>query len=94
MNKTSEPELCRRSILRGLVLAAFGTVTIAMTNGGNRAAAAEGKATQKAVEYHEKAEGSANCSNCKYFKPPTACNIVEGDIAPTGWCNKYDKKPD
>jgi hypothetical protein len=59
---------------------------------GNPAAAAEAKATQKAVEYRDQATGSAQCDNCKYFKPPSSCYVVEGTIAPTGWCDMYAKK--
>jgi hypothetical protein len=84
----------RRSILRSLVFAALGTVVLRTTVSGRRVAAAEAKATQQAVEYHDPATGSARCSNCKYFKPPSTCYVVEGDIAPTGWCNKYAKKPE
>jgi hypothetical protein len=62
--------------------------------GENRVDAAETKATQSAVEYHNPATGSAHCDNCKYFKPPSSCYVVEGDIAPTGWCDKYAKKSD
>jgi hypothetical protein len=79
--------LPRRSIVRGFLLTAFGAGLLRMTLSGQ--AAAESKASQKAVEYHDPATGSARCDNCKYFKPPASCHVVDGTIAPTGWCNKY-----
>lgn len=79
---------CRRSILRSLLFTVFGVVTFRLTT-ENRAIAAETKATQQAVDYRDKAEGASHCDNCKYFKPPSSCYIVEGSIAPTGWCSKY-----
>ena len=85
-------EFCRRSVLQSLVLTVFGAVMLRLTMSGDRVAAAETKATQKAVEYHDPATGSARCGNCKYFKPPSSCYVVEGDIAPTAWCNMYAKK--
>ncbi len=81
--------LCRRSFLRNFIFGAFGLSALAMTARRNAAAAAERKATQDSVDYRAAAQGASVCSNCKYFQSPSSCLIVEGAIAPGGWCNKY-----
>ena len=80
---------CRRSLLRSFLLVVFGIATTGMNMSGGRLAAAEGKATKESVDYRDTAQGPSLCGNCKYFKKPSSCSIVEGDIAPTGWCSKY-----
>ncbi len=92
MDKTSQiraAAFCRRSFLHGLVLVASGLATLGVMTPANRLAAAECKATQQSVDYREAAKGASVCSNCKYFQAPSSCYIVEGTIAPGGWCNKY-----
>lgn len=91
---TESPKLqsagfCRRSLLRSLLLVVVASAMIAMNMTGGRAAAAERKATKDSVDYRDAAQGPSLCGNCKYFTQPSSCSIVEGDIAPGGWCSKY-----
>ena len=33
------------------------------------------------------------CDGCNFFVAPNSCKMVDGDIAPTGWCSLWVKKP-
>jgi hypothetical protein len=50
---------------------------------------AETKVAQKLVGYQSKPVGTAQCNNCKHYEAPSSCKVVEGNIAPTGWCRLY-----
>ncbi|MDR3435039.1 hypothetical protein [Telmatospirillum sp.] len=90
MTSPNQPaRLCRRAFLRNLAFTAAG---LGVTVSGHSVAAADRRATQKAVDYRDKAQGLSTCDSCKYFQPPSACSIVEGTIAAAGWCSKYAKK--
>jgi hypothetical protein len=52
-------------------------------------AAASTKLSQKAAHYQATPKGSARCDNCNQFQAPGACKVVDGDIAPAGWCTLY-----
>jgi hypothetical protein len=93
--KIRSAELSRRSILRNLAFTtAGGAALLGTTLSGNRVAAAQTKATQKAVGYQDTPKGAQRCDNCKQFEPPSSCKVVEGNnIEPAGWCKVYVKKP-
>jgi hypothetical protein len=91
--KIRSAELSRRSILRNLAFTASGAAMLGTTASGNRLAAAQTKATQKAVGYQDTPKGAQRCDNCAQFEPPSSCKTVEGQIAPAGWCKVYVKKP-
>jgi hypothetical protein len=61
--------------------------------GAIRAVAAPAKVSQKAVAYQDTPKGAQRCDNRTQFEAPSSCKVVEGDIAPTGWCKVYVKKP-
>lgn len=86
-------ELSRRSMLRNLALTAGSAAVLAAAATRPRAAAAQTKATQKAVAYQDSPKGALRCDNCKQFEPPSSCKVVDGTIAPSGWCKVYIKKP-
>ena len=56
------------------------------------------KASKAAMMYQDKPHASQRCDNCIHFAPgktPTAdgtCAVVEGNIAPQGWCIAYAPK--
>jgi hypothetical protein len=85
--------LSRRSILRKLAISAGGAAVLATTVAGSRDAAAQTKATQKAVGYQDTPHGAQRCDNCLQFQPPSSCKTVQGTVAPAGWCKVYVKKP-
>lgn len=85
-------ELSRRALLRNLALTAGGAAMLGATTSGNRAAA-QTKVAQKSVAYQDKPKGEQRCDNCMQFEAPSSCKVVEGTIAPSGWCGLYVKKP-
>jgi hypothetical protein len=91
--KARSAEPSRRSILRNLAFIAGGAAIISTTASGIREAAAQTKMTQQAVGYQDTPKGAERCDNCAQFEPPSSCKVVEGKIAPAGWCKVYVKKP-
>jgi hypothetical protein len=85
-------QLSRRSLLRNAAFAAGGAAILGTTV-GPRSADAATKATQKAVAYQDTPKDAQRCDNCLHFEPASSCKIVEGTIAPAGWCKVYAKKP-
>ena len=85
--------LSRRAILRNLAIGAGGAALLAATVAESRDAAAQSKATQKAVGYQDTPHGAQRCDNCRQFEPPSGCKTVEGKIAAAGWCKIYVKQP-
>jgi hypothetical protein len=92
--KIQPVELSRRTILRNFAFtAAAGVATLSATAIGTRQAAAQSKASQKAVGYQDTPKGAQQCDNCRQFAAPTSCKVVEGTIAAAGWCKMYVKAP-
>lgn len=84
----------RRSVMRNFALVTTGGVAVFGTSViGVRVAAAQAKASQTAVGYQNTPKGAQQCDNCTQFAAPSSCKVVEGDIAPAGWCKMYVKKP-
>jgi hypothetical protein len=84
----------RRSILKSFTLAgAGGALVMGVDVIGIRLAAAQTKASQKAVGYQGTPKGAQQCDNCRQFAAPASCKVVAGDIAAAGWCKMYVKKP-
>jgi anaerobic selenocysteine-containing dehydrogenase len=50
------------------------------------------KMSPKAMSYRPTPNGSQRCDNCANFQPPSTCKVVDGAIAPTGWCILYRAK--
>ncbi len=44
------------------------------------------------MKYQDKPDGDKQCSNCLHFQPPSGCAIVEGTVAPQGYCIAWVKK--
>ena len=87
-------EHSRRTLLRTLTLAAVGGVAMLGANViGTRQAAAQAKASQKAVGYQDTPKGAQQCDNCRQWQAPASCKVVEGTIAAAGWCKMYVKAP-
>jgi hypothetical protein len=91
--KTRSEVPSRRSILRNFALCAGGAAILSTAVGKSRDAAAQGKMAQQLVGYQDTPRGPDRCDNCIQFQPPSLCKVVEGTIAPSGWCKLYVKKP-
>ncbi len=51
---------------------------------------AQTKASQQEAEYQPVPKNGLSCRICTLFRPPRACLVVAGDIAPQGWCKFFD----
>jgi hypothetical protein len=80
--------MSRRALLRGAAVLAGTSLTATM--GGS--AFAQQKASKEAMKYQDKPNGDKQCSNCLHFQPPAGCAIVEGTVAPQGYCIAWVKK--
>jgi hypothetical protein len=59
---------------------------------GATPAVASNKMSQKAMSYRPSPNGNQRCDNCANWQPPNACKLIDGTIAPTGWCILYRPK--
>lgn len=75
----------RRGVLGGGVAVLAAAITA-------RSAAADEKMAQSVVQYQATPNDGAKCSDCVNFVAPDGCKIVEGKIAPTGWCVAFAPK--
>lgn len=82
-------QVSRRDFL--FVAAAGGGAVVGATLLPARASAAT-KMPQKAVSYQATPKGKARCDNCSLFEGPSACKLVDGPIAASGWCVLYKVK--
>jgi hypothetical protein len=55
-------------------------------------AAASNKMSPRAMSYRPSPNGSQRCDNCANWQPPGSCKLVDGPIAPAGWCILYRPK--
>jgi len=55
-------------------------------------ATAEAKMAPTAVKYQDTPKDGKQCDACNFFVAPDACKMVDGKIAPTGWCALWVKK--
>ena len=81
--KTCQKGVSRRTVL----LAAAGAVPVLalMTS------VAEAKMAPAAVKYQTTPKDGHQCDGCNFFVAPNSCKMVDGDIAPTGWCTLWVK---
>ncbi|MEP7187341.1 MAG: high-potential iron-sulfur protein [Rhodanobacter sp.] len=89
----------RRTLLRnGITLAAVGAVAATGLLKTSPARAQAAKVSQAVAMYQPKPHGADQCDNCIHFIPgktPTdagTCKVVEGSVAPAGWCVMYARK--
>lgn len=82
----------RRAFLSGIITlpALAGLLTAA-------ASADASKASKAAMHYQDTPNGNSQCSGCKYFvagqsASAGSCQIVDGAIAPTGYCMAFTAK--
>ena len=48
--------------------------------------------SQEEARYGLAKPGGDRCEECKWFRPPRACEIVEGRISPGGWSKVFHRK--
>jgi hypothetical protein len=86
MHETNEkPGVNRRTVI---IAAASAAPLLALAS-----REAQAKLAPAAVKYQTTPKDGHQCDGCIQFVAPNACKLVEGDIAPTGWCLLWVKKP-
>ena len=73
---------------RTVLLAAAGAAPLLALAGGQ----AEAKIAEAAVHYQATPKDDRQCDGCNFFIAPNSCKMVDGEIAPTGWCALWVKK--
>jgi High potential iron-sulfur protein len=84
MQSKKLPKLTRRALLQ----VTSGAVSILGLSARSAKAA---KVSKAAVAYQDSPKGDQNCASCRLFTAPNACEQVEGDISPNGWCRIWSK---
>lgn len=85
----------RRVVLRGALAVGCGLFLPLVSLGQANAASDDPpkKMSQATVHYQAQPKGDQKCSGCANFIAGTkSCKLVDGQIAPEGWCNVWAKK--
>ena len=93
MTKTSHIQpnaLSRRTIVLHSLAGAAGAG--ALFGRARDAHAAKFPPTSPVVAYQDSPKDSHQCDGCIQWRPPNACQVVDGTISPTGWCKLWAKK--
>ncbi|HEY2476004.1 MAG TPA: hypothetical protein VGI19_14535 [Candidatus Cybelea sp.] len=83
----------RRAFLEGLIILPALAVLLPAT-----AAADSSKASKSAMHYQSSPNGTMQCSGCKFFIPGAdaksdgTCQVVDGSISPSGYCQAFSAK--
>lgn len=81
--------LSRRGMLgRGIVLGLMGALGVS-----GRQALAAAKMGKQDAGYRDSPRGGMRCDRCVQFQPPESCNVVQGEISPSGSCYLFAPKP-
>jgi hypothetical protein len=75
--------LTRRGVLRAALLAVAVDTAV-------REASAQPKVSKAEAEYQDQPKNGLACAACTLFRPPRSCQVVQGDISPSGWCKFFD----
>jgi len=81
--------ISRRVVLTGTALA-FGAVASGVAATHTRA---QQKVSQADAKYQAQPKDGQQCDGCVQFQAPNACKLVDGNIAPAGWCQLFAAKP-
>lgn len=85
-DQSKQARFTRRTVL---IAAAGAAPLLALGATGANAA----KLAQSAVKYQASPKDGKQCDGCKLFVAPNSCKSVAGEIAPSGWCALWVKKP-
>jgi hypothetical protein len=81
--------ISRRVVLTGTALALGAVATAAAATH----ARAQQKVSQADAKYQAQPKDGQQCDACVQFQAPNACKLVDGNIAPAGWCQLFAAKP-
>ncbi len=75
-----------------LNIAAVGGGAVLAAGLTSSASAAPKKFSQQQAHYQPIPKSGQRCQSCALWQPPTACQQVDGQISPAGWCILYQPK--
>jgi len=79
----------RRRVIGSALVGGIGaSVVVARANSQN----APAKESKSVAQYQAKPHNGHLCALCSYFIAPSSCQLVAGDIIPTGWCVHFQPK--
>lgn len=93
MTKQEKPasrSVSRRDFLN--IAAVGGGALVAVSLGSPASSAEPKKFSQKQAQYQTTPKSGQRCQNCALWQPPTACQKVDGQVSPAGWCILYVPK--
>ena len=66
---------------------------IALSSGGGLLgrARAQAKVPKETAHYQDTPKDGMICADCRNFRPPNECQLVEGTISTDGWCVFYSE---
>jgi len=89
-NKGCGTTVSRRDFLNIAAVGSGALIAVGMT--GSASAAPKKKFTQQQAHYQPVPKSGQRCQNCALWQSPTACQVVEGQVSPAGWCILYQAK--
>jgi nitrous oxide reductase len=89
-NDSHRPDISRRRLLRSVTLAAAAGALVAVAAGST--ALAGSKFSQATAKYQPTPKGADRCANCSLYESAGTCKVVDGKVAPDGWCTLYARK--
>ena len=89
MEKAEKRPVSRRDFLN--IAAAGGGALIAVGLTGSARAEAK-KFSKEKAKYQPVPKNGQRCQTCALWQSPTACQVVEGQVSPAGWCILYQPK--
>jgi anaerobic selenocysteine-containing dehydrogenase len=75
-----------------LNIAAVGGGAILAVSLSSASSAAPKKLSQQQAHYQPIPKSGQRCQTCALWQAPTACQQVDGQISPAGWCILYTPK--
>lgn len=87
--KEDGERLTRKDLLKQMIV--LPALASAMAAGA--AVPAMAADNKKQFRYQDKpGPHGQKCSQCRFFRPPSACSVVTGKISPNGWCIAWAKR--
>jgi hypothetical protein len=79
----------RRRVIESAIAGGIGA---SLAVAGAYAQTAPAKEAKTVAQYQTKPNNGHLCGICTYFQAPSSCQLVDGDIIPTGWCKHFQPK--
>ena len=87
--KPSGRPVSRRDLLNMAAVGGAAVIAVGLTTS---ASAAPKKFSQQQAHYQPIPKSGQRCQTCALWEAPTSCQVVEGQVSPSGWCILYQAK--